>query len=458
MEDIALSYLGSGYDVCGEYADAGSIKRKLFDFSRVPKRDIRQLSNRKSDFFSVVGSTVEEYQGSLSVKAGISGSYGLFSGSVEASFDSTDLSITESSFISIEVCIQFETWKLQTRATDYIYPDVLEDFKTKDGKLLIEEYGGGVVMGLDIGGRWVDNLVTSKLYEDSTAEVESAMEAAYGLFLSGHGSAAVTKAVKKEKSIASRRVNVIGGNPAFAPWKVEEWQASVEKNPSFMNFTTSDGLVMLWDIFPEYTDKLKKGFNEYVKEHQLNIHKKQLISAMYIEAPMYSSDARSGADQDLDLYKPSTSGSYTYLGVSGNSNKVLVLKELSDRYGALREPVDWQPVWNDRGSVNKQDYNCWIPVGPPEFVALGVYCRFRVDDQGPPSKDEANGLVVVHRSLVEPCDFVTTDVWSDHGSTATYDLTLGRLPDQALWPSHTTDPRAGELPSKYSLKKEFIKS
>ena len=101
---------------------------------------------------------------------------------------------------------------------------------------------------------------------------------------------------------------------------------------------------------------------------------------------------------------------------------------------ALREPVDWQPVWNDRGSDNEQDYNCWIPVGPwpPGFVALGVYCRFLVNDQGPPSKDEATGLVVVHNSLAEECNFVIPDVWSDHGCTATYDLTLGQLPDKAL--------------------------
>ena len=36
--------------------------------------------------FPVSGKTVEEYQKSLSIKAGISGSYGLFSGSVQASF------------------------------------------------------------------------------------------------------------------------------------------------------------------------------------------------------------------------------------------------------------------------------------------------------------------------------------------------------------------------------------
>ena len=73
--------------------------------------------------------------------------------------------------------------------------------------------------------------------------------------------------------------------PAFAPEKMEEWQASVEKTPAFMDFT-QDGLITLWDIFPQYKDKLKKGFDEYVKECQLNIASKDLICGMYIEAPM----------------------------------------------------------------------------------------------------------------------------------------------------------------------------
>ena len=188
----------------GRYLTSAEFQNKIFVIS--------------PDFFSVMGSTVEEYQSKLSVKAGISGSYELFSGSIEASFDSTDLSTKESSCISIEVCMRFETWKLQTEATEYMYPEVLEDFKTKDGKWLVEHYGGGVLMGMDIGGRWKDNIVTSKLYDHLSTKVEASMEAAYGFFLSGHGRAAVSKTVEKEKSIASHRVSVIGGTgPSIRP-------------------------------------------------------------------------------------------------------------------------------------------------------------------------------------------------------------------------------------------------
>ena len=458
MEGSLKSYLGSGYDACGRYADGVSIKRKIFDLDRVPKKYIRQLSNRSADFFSVVGETVEEYQHSLGVKAGISGSYKLFSGSVEASFNSMDLAIEESSFVSIELCMRYETWKLQTTDTQYMYHEVLEDFKTKDGKWLIENYGGCVVMGMDTGGRWNDNLVVSKLFEHSTNDVSVAMEAAYGSLVEGHGSTEISETLKREKSIASRQVTVIGGNPAYAPGDLEKWQASVEEYPALMDFT-KDGFIEIWNLFPQYEEKLKKGFDAYVKEHALTIKKKRIIEARYIEGQKYASDAGSGARRDLHLYKPQSVDNWRYLGVGGNSNKILVVKELSDRYGALRdasESDDWLPVWNDRGSGNSRDYNCWLPVGPPGFVALGVYCRFGVHGQGPPSKEEAKGLAMVHSSLVTPCELIEGDVWSDAGSGADYDLRLGRLPHMALWPGYTSDPNAGILPTKYTLKPEYM--
>lgn len=173
----------------------------------------------------------------MAEKAGLSSQYELFSASVEQSFDSTQLSISESSFISIQLFIRHETWKLQTLDTKYMYPGVVDDFDTKDGKWLIEQYGGGVVMGMDIGGRWTDNITISKHYEHSTRDVMKSLKSGYGMFLQAHISTAVSEAVANEKSIVHRQVDAIGGNPGLAPGKLEEWELSVKKNPAFIDFS-----------------------------------------------------------------------------------------------------------------------------------------------------------------------------------------------------------------------------
>ena len=133
-KDIAMHYIGSGYDLCGKYADGVSIKRKIFDLDKVPERSLRELSNREAQYFSVSGESVEEYQSNLAVQAKVSGRYKLFSASVESSFTSTDLSIKETSYVSINLCMRYETWKLQVTSKEYMYPEVVEKFNTKDGK------------------------------------------------------------------------------------------------------------------------------------------------------------------------------------------------------------------------------------------------------------------------------------------------------------------------------------
>lgn len=342
------------------------------------------------------------------------------------------------------------TIKLQVLDKKYMYDKVIKDFDTKDGKWLIEQYGAAVLMGMDIGGQWSDNMVVSKLYQNSISDVSLAMNAAYASFLSGEGSTTIKKALETEKSIMSRQVQVTGGDPRFPPNSIEEWQASVKDSPALVNFT-SDGLVWIWDLFEEHADKLKKGFDEYIAEKSLKYEKKMLIQCQAVEGYKYSSDAGSGAKRNLDLYKPTTSASQKYVGVNGNSNAAIVVSEILPKYGALAPPTGWQQVWNDRGSGEHLDYSCWLPIPPPNYVALGVYCRFRVNGHYPPTPEEVEGFVVVHQSFVKVCfDFKDADVWNDHGTGADFNLTLVRLPHDALWPI-TNDPIGGILPTKYTF-------
>ena len=279
-------------------------------------------------------------------------------------------------------------------------------------------------MGIDLGGQWSDNLTVSKL---STSDVSVSMEAAYGSFVSGNGSADIMETVNSKESIASRQVVVVGGDPQYAPGHLDEWQASVEDDPAFMNFTP-DGLVWIWDFFPEHKEKLEQGFDEFARDNALNINKRYLVQCKTVQGYKYASDRGSGADKDLDLYKPSTSDSYKYVGVNGNNNKSLIVQEISTTHSAIREPTGWQQIWTDKNSGNDRDYSVWLPIAPPDYVALGVFCRFRVHNQNPPSKSEAAGLVVVHKSLGQK------PIWKKRKFGVTKELVLSMMSSSDVCP------------------------
>ena len=92
---------------------------------------------------------------------------------------------------------------------------------------------------------------------------------------------------------------------------------------------------------------------------------------------------------------------------------------------------------------------------PTMLLSARVYCRFRVPHQNPPNRDETKGFVVGHKSLVKGAAMAEDKVWTDAGSGASHDLWLGRLPHDALWPSHTSDPKAGILPPMYTMKDDY---
>ena len=482
--EIAKQFLGSGYDVCGHYADAGSVKKKIFDLESTPEDCKRDMPNQRAYVYSFECKSANEYQQKLSAKAGVEGTYLLFSGSVESSFDMLHLSTKESSFVITELYQCYKTCKLQTREHKYIYPDVLEDFNIQEGKWLIEQYGGCVLMGMDVGGRWTDSLTVSKLFANSTLEISIKMKKAYSKIMSGSSDANVSLIAKDEKSVVTRKVRVIGGDPSKAPDKLEEWKLSVKENLNLMNFT-DDGLVPVWKIFPQHEEKLKKGFEEYVIEHQLELEEKSILETTIVDGYKLNSFDRHG---NLELYEPprSSESMWKYVGHNGNSSKILMLKEKVEGYGAICQPLGWHLVWNNRHRVIdtppgprvvvfdrvtdaliKAGMNakfvfevgytsCWIPIAPPDYVALGAFCRIgRWMGKYPPTQKEAEGVVVVHRSFVTKCNVGRTIY--NTGKSPGYNLTLGELPHRTLWPLETDDPYAGhQLPTPYTLKPDYI--
>ena len=300
--DIAKKFLGSGYDVCGHYANSQSVKKKVFDLQRVPDECKQCLHNKFAYCVSYDGNTVSEYQKKLLAKPKIGGTYQLFTGSVKAAFDSSHINTKESRFITVELYQCYHTCKLQTDDHQYIYPDVLKDFDTKDGEWLIDHYGGCVLMGFNIGGRWSDNLTVTKLFSKSTPEVKSEMEGAYIAFISSEVDNTLSVRENNKESIVVRKVCAIEGNPSHAPDNLVAWKKSVEKSLGLMDFT-KDGLVPIWKIFPKHEEKLKRAlyFENYVTNNQIKVKERNLLEVMFVNGQKFGSI--DFADK-IEMYEP----------------------------------------------------------------------------------------------------------------------------------------------------------
>ena len=165
----------------------------------------------------------------------------------------------------------------------------------------------------------------------STDDVKDSVETAYGSFKSVD----VSKATEVKDSITSCRVNAIGGDPAFAPDKLEDWQKSVADNLAFMNFT-SDGLVAIWDLFPDQEEKLKKAFDEYVAEKRLVITQRSVVEAMYIKGQKYADDADTWLRPEPVLLHtcchPDAPRKAPYRSKASLTTKILLLFPLTPKY------------------------------------------------------------------------------------------------------------------------------
>lgn len=100
----------------------------------------------------------------------------------------------------------------------------------------------------------------------------------------------------------------------------------------------------------------------------------------------------------------------------------VVVKEVTSHdstFQALGE-IDWEQVWNDKGSEgNSTDYSLWraIPKDPVNYVAVGGF--FMRSHNKPTSKDAA-GMRAIHRDLILTVG-PGKEVWTDAGSKADED-------------------------------------
>ena len=439
--------LGYGYDATKHYANAASVTLRIFDLGpfdstiAAPNGITYALPSSIEDTFTftdishgsyhhISGETAEEYRKSLSIKAEVSGSYGLFSGSVKTHYEKSEMASFNHSFVTLYH--HYDLWKigLPDITTLKMLPSAKADIEGIKGMSpmgVIKKYGTHVVADVVIGGRArYTSFVDRSKYTSSTSLLVAA-EASYKgmLNLDAKMETQYKEAVDKFRSSARTEFDTIGGDfkADFNPTRFEEWINSFKAHPVLVDFTERS----LIEIFKLASDEhrreeLKTAFIQYIKDSEklvpddIQLLEVEIVPAQSVD--LIGTDSGSGAKQDLAVYKPKIPSGWCWVGQSGNFRDGLIrVKPLVP--GAVTEPLGYQSAWNDAGSGKDHGYSLWNISPPPHYRALGGIARLGKGrtDWKQPSGGEVTSLCCVHESLCTEGE-IGGCIWNDRGTHA----------------------------------------
>ena len=135
-------------------------------------------------------------------------------------------------------------------------------------------------------------------------------------------------------------------------------------------------------------------------------------------------DSGSGAHRDVGFFRPIPRAGYHVLGHYAHASHaaprdtiVMVVKEKTP--GALAAPLNYEPIWTDRGSGAKRNASVWWPSCPDNYVALGL-----VTTSG--AKPPTDAVRCVRQDLTAQAE-VGAQIWNDSGSGANRDFAAWRI-------------------------------
>ena len=450
-------FVGSGYDVFGEYASPESLKGRIFDI-KYAERYTRSIPHRELNGCVLEGNSRMEYQNNLALRVAGTAEYPMFPVSVEAGFGlkRSNLDFKENGFMTVNFCKKLEISKLEPRDKEkkYMHAAAWKDLMRANPDVVIDRYGGYVVGGVVSGGRWTINALSNTLHHQSAKNLQAEFKAAAESFMKGELRAGLERKLEEEEAYLEYRVKVVGGDIKHSSLdEINQWKDSVtERTAQVTDFTT---LIPIWDFVSDKDRKqqLKEAFERHAekqtKQFPFGNKLPSILQKTYTTRQIPCSRSRGlGSRKPLALYYIPDDSEWKYVGHSGNDHSVLALREMRSGYGILKKPSGWEKVWScQKYFPSKKHYSCWMPVAPAGYVALGVFCRFGIRGtkrDTPPSDEETKNFVVVHKSYVEKCD-IKTEVWSSKGSGARSKLVLGKLKHHALWPCNNRESQCYTL-------------
>jgi MAC/Perforin domain len=235
---------------------------------------IEKLSLPAAEYKETYADSLLKITHILTVAAGVKGSYGDFSGSVNSSFGLTEKRTEKRHFLKISFVASGHSYNI-AREPEALKKELTGGFKTAlatgNTKDLFDVYGTHLIKKMIIGGRAEYFCRSSDIFSMTAREFKIAAKAKYKGAGGKVGTTTDNETIDKNKLRlveGSESINTIGGSSEAAyrlkdgAW--DEWAKSCEKYPGFLGFDEADGLLPIWELLAE-TDPRRAVIHEAYK-------------------------------------------------------------------------------------------------------------------------------------------------------------------------------------------------
>ncbi|KAI0684446.1 hypothetical protein BC835DRAFT_637235 [Cytidiella melzeri] len=395
-----LNILGSTYNVLnGKYADSKSTIQQVIDWDKLDFR-IQEFGPTKSyniptvvnfsrhttsDLRTSYGKTTADYAKSLSVHAGLEGSFPGFSASASADYSQSQRENLSHAFTRVTYTVTHYNLALPTTSSiqKLLKPLFVTDLESMDPLEFYKEYGTHLLRSLTIGGHalFLTSTDTRSYSSDISVEAAAKISAKYAI-ASGSAELSVKEKIAMESFNESSETTIVtkGGDPQYGNEDFlkheSEWAGSILDYPQFVDFGPHPCLTGLWEFAttPERQQELRDAFDEVGRLYAQEL----ALPGPFLKARL-TYDFDSSKDVNVAINDRMEYTYYTfpndrsdgwYLITPGcGGNPAVIVKELVP--GALAE-VTWKEIFVATGPYSGSA-RFWKAIPPSDdYVAMGV--------------------------------------------------------------------------------------
>lgn len=303
MTSVSIHYppefytLGSGYDLFGQYAFAGSVKQRIFawEHAKTVPRDMYQVPElitatpvQGTESHLFWGESALKLQSTFSTSVSIGFSLpGLFSASITSEFSTSTLRKSRQVYSIYQIILPL--WKYSfdyksetaKRMMTNDFKQAIQSYPPND---LFDIYGTHFLHQIIIGGRLHFSSVTKSAYYANSTEFETSVKGSCELdigTLEASASVSTTNAIQSFNTNSETHLHSLGGDPALAEMLgkgkdanennayFKAWLESVRECPVLVDFGDHNKpFIPIWELTddPKRRAELESAVETYLNE------------------------------------------------------------------------------------------------------------------------------------------------------------------------------------------------